>query len=171
MCTHHIAFAHACAPWTVSPENAGASRLPNGVAQAAAAGSALVTGFVYDRWGARVLLSLPPLVALVPLLAFSGQLWVVVVGILVWGAATGVQDSTVKALVAEVVAPARRASAYGVFAGVQGAFAVVGGLVAGWLYEVSLGWLVAVVALSQVAALVLLADTVHGLRRRTRTAA
>jgi MFS family permease len=132
--------------------------------------AALAVGAAYDRLGPSVLYAVPVLVALVPPLALTGSLGLVLVGVAVWGLAFGVQDSTVKALVAEVVEAPRRATAYGVFAGVQGAFAVVGGLVAGWLYEVSLGWLVTVVAASQVVALVLLVRTVRGLRPSLRGA-
>ena len=62
----------------------------------------------------------------------------------------------------------RRATAYGVFAGVQGAFAIVGGLVAGWLYDRSLAALVVVVAVSQLVALVLLVRTVRWARSAAR---
>ncbi|WP_084328323.1 MFS transporter [Intrasporangium oryzae] len=128
--------------------------------------AALVVGAVYDRVGGSVLYAVPVLVALVPALALGGSLWAVLAGVVVWGAAYGVQDSTVKALVAEVVAPPRRASAYGVFAGVQGVFAIVGGAVAGWLYGRSVPALVVVIALSQLVALVLLVRTVRDTRRR-----
>ena len=133
-------------------------------AMAVEALAALAVGAAYDRVGPAVLNVVPVLVALVPPLALTGSLAAVLVGVGVWGLAYGVQDSTVKALVAEVVEPPRRATAYGVFAGVQGAFAVVGGVVAGWLYEVSLGWLVAVVAVTQAVALLLLVRTVRGMR-------
>lgn len=116
----------------------------------------LGAGYVYDRQGARVLLALPPLVAVVPLLAFRMSVWVVVVGVAIWGAATGLQDSTAKALVADLVVKERRATAYGVFAAIQGGAAVAGGAVAGVLYERSLPALALVVAATQVIALVLL---------------
>lgn len=61
-----------------------------------------------------------------------------------------------KALVAELVPRARRATAYGVFAAIQGAMAIVGGAVAGGLYERSIPTLVAVVSASQVVAIILL---------------
>ena len=48
-----------------------------------------------------MLLVLPALVALVPALAFAPTFGVALGGVLVWGAATGIQDSTVKALVAD----------------------------------------------------------------------
>ncbi len=133
-------------------------------AMAAAAVAALVTGWLYDRWNASVLLALPVLVVAVPPLAFSGTPVPAVAGVLVWGAAVGVQDSTVKALVADLVPPPRRATAYGMFAAVQGGAAVLGGTMAGALYSRSVPALVAAVAVTQVVTLVLLVAT---LRRTT----
>lgn len=121
--------------------------------------AALVVGTAYDRTGPRVLLAVPVLVALVPALALGSALVAVLAGVVAWGCAQGVQDSTVKAVVADLVDAPRRATAYGVFAGIQGLLAIVGGVGAGWLYERSLPALVSVVALTQVVAFVLLADT------------
>ena len=131
-------------------------------AMAAEAVAALVTGEAYDRLGPRTLLALPVLVATVPALAFAGGLPAVVGGVLLWGAATGLQDSTVKALVADIVRPERRATAYGLFAAVQGAGALAGGIATGALYERSATALVTAVAASQLAALSLLAATFRG---------
>ncbi|MFN8098767.1 MAG: hypothetical protein U0Q21_10845 [Dermatophilaceae bacterium] len=135
-------------------------------AMAVEALAALGVGAAYDRHGARLLL-VPPLVALVPPLALSGRLGLALTGLVAWGVAVGVQDSTIKALVAELVDPARRASAYGVFAGIQGGFAIVGGLGIGWLYERSLPALVAVVAVAEAAALVIPAGTLRTRARRS----
>jgi MFS family permease len=125
-------------------------------AMASAAVAALITGFVYDRSGPWILLALPALVAAVPVLAFGTGLTAAVAGILLWGAATGVQDSTVKALVADLVPRHRRATAYGLFAAVQGAGALGGGAAAGALYQQSRTALVIAVAVSQIIALLLL---------------
>lgn len=130
-------------------------------AMAVEALAALLVGSAYDRVGSRVLYPVPILVALVPALALSSTLAAVLVGVVVWGFAFGVQDSTIKALVAELVDAPRRATAYGVFAGIQGALALAGGAVVGWLYEASLPTLVVVVALSQAAALALLVTTLR----------
>ena len=138
-------------------------------AMAAGAIAALATGETYDRLGPRVLLLLPMLVAAVPALAFSGSLAAVVIGVLVWGTAVGVQDSTVKALVADLVPRERRATAYGLFAGFQGAGALVGGVAAGALYEQSLAALVIVVAAVQLAALALLLQVVRNSPVQTRS--
>ncbi|WP_432180615.1 MFS transporter [Streptomyces sp. NBC_00063] len=126
--------------------------------------AALATGWVYDRVGPRVLIVLPVLSAAVPALAFTDSLAPVVLGALVWGAATGVQESTLRAVVADLVAPGRRATAYGVFAAVVGVAAFAGGALTGVLYDVSIPLLIVVVAAIQAAAVLLLAVT--GLRVR-----
>jgi MFS family permease len=130
-------------------------------AMAAAALAALVSGWLFDRYGGRVLFTVPILVAVAPALAFTNSAVVAIVGVLIWGAAVGVQDSTVKALVADLVPTARRATAYGVFAAVQGAAAIAGGTLAGALYDRSLPALIATIAAIQLIALVLLAVTLR----------
>lgn len=125
------------------------------------AGAALVTGRAYDRVGPRSLLVVPVLVALVPALAFTSGAPLAGFGVAVWGAVAGIQDSTIKALVAELVPAARLATAYGLFAAIQGALAIVGGLVVGALLDVSVPLLIGVVVASQVAAVLLLVAVMH----------
>ncbi|MBB6627898.1 MFS transporter [Nocardioides sp. KIGAM211] len=131
------------------------------LAMAVEAVAALATGFAYDRVGARVLLALPVLVALVPLLAFADTLRLVLVGLVVWGLAVGIQDSTVKALVADLVPSGRLATAYGVFAAFQGAAALAGGALGGALYDNGVTDLVVVIGVCQAASLVLLTSVVR----------
>jgi MFS family permease len=131
------------------------------VAMAVEAVAALATGWLFDRVHGRVLLAMPFLVAAVPGLAFTGSLSTVLVGVVLWGAANGIQDSTVKALVADLIPAGRRATAYGVFAAVQGSAAVAGGAMAGALYSRSLPGLIAAVAATQLVALVLLMLTLR----------
>jgi MFS family permease len=134
-------------------------------AMGAAALAALGSGWLFDRTRSGALLGLPLLVSVVPVLAFSGSPLIVIAGVLVWGVSGGVLDSTIKALVADLVPAPRLATAYGVFAAVQGAAAIGGGVMAGALYERSLPMLIVAVAASQVVALVLLIAT---LRRQQR---
>jgi predicted MFS family arabinose efflux permease len=115
----------------------------------AAAIAALANGWLYDRVGPRVLIALPLLVALVPPLTLGGTLAWALIGVACWGAASGLQDSTIKALVADMVPAARRATAYGVFAAIQGLAAMAGGALVGALYDSALSILVPLVAASQ----------------------
>ncbi|MFG3558368.1 MFS transporter [Micromonospora sp. NPDC047557] len=104
-----------------------------------------------------MLYALPTLATAVPALALSRSGVGLVAGTLLWGAAVGVQDSTVKALVADLVAAPRRATAYGVFAAVQGVAALAGGALAGALYIHSLPLRVILLGACQILAGVLLA--------------
>jgi len=130
-------------------------------AMAVEALGALATGATYDRVGARVLYPLPLLVAAVPALVFAGRLGPVLVGIALWALATGIQDSTVKALVADLVPRTVLGTAYGLFAAAQGLGALGGGALAGALYADHLGLLVAVLAALQLVSLVTLVPAVR----------
>ncbi len=136
-------------------------------AMATEAVAALVTGFAYDRWGARILYTLPALIVVVPALTLSDTLSFVLAGVLIWGAVTGVQDSTVKALVADLVPQRRLATAYGVFAAFQGVAALAGGTLAGGLYTDHRTLLIAVVAVAQVLSAILLLESRCAVATRT----
>jgi MFS family permease len=130
-------------------------------AMAAAALAALGSGWLFDHTRGRILIGLPFLVSAVPVLAFASTPLIAITGAVLWGAAGGVLDSTVKALVADLVPAAKRATAYGVFAAVQGAAAIGGGVMAGALYEQSLPILIAAVVATQIIALLLLIITLR----------
>ncbi|MFR0357411.1 MFS transporter [Streptomyces sediminimaris] len=133
-------------------------------AMAVDAVAALATGWLYDRIGPRVLVALPALTAAVVALAFTDTVAVAVAGSLVWGAAVGIQESTLRATVADLVPVGRRATAYGLFAGVVGAASLAGGALTGGLYGYSIPLLITVVIAIQVLAVVLLALTRSGWR-------
>ncbi|MBF4160834.1 MFS transporter [Nocardioides sp. CBS4Y-1] len=131
--------------------------------------AALGAGWAYDRVGAAVLLGVPVIVAGVPVLLLGAALPLTLatvgVGLASWGAATGLQDSVVKAFVADVAPSDRLGAAYGWFAAVQGTAAFVGGGVAGALLG-HRGVLVVVLVTAQVAALVVFAVAVLDPSRR-----
>ncbi|MCI1641685.1 MAG: MFS transporter [Actinomyces sp.] len=95
---------------------------------------ALVTGMLYDRIGMRTLVALPLVAAVIPWFAYGSTLAGVLVGAVLWGVVTGVQESTMRAAVAGLVPGRSRATAYGVFSVALGCGALVGGWAAGWLY-------------------------------------
>lgn len=140
------------------------------VGMLAAAVAALGSGWVYDHIGAPVLLAVPLLVAGVPALALSPALSGVLVGVVLWGGATGIQDSTVKALVADLVPSPRRGTAYGVFAVFQGAGTFAGAALAGGLYP-DAAMLSLVTVPAQAVALLLLLTVIRRQRRMSRAAA
>ncbi len=126
-------------------------------AMAVDAVAALISGWLFDRVGLRVLLVLPVLAAAVPWLGFSNNTALAVAGVLVWGAAMGVQESTMRAGVAGLAPAARRGSAYGMFTACYGLAWLAGSFLIGLLYEESIFALAATVTVVQAAALVIFA--------------
>lgn len=116
--------------------------------------SALVAGRWYDRIGVRGLVVVPIGTALIPWLGFATTTWLVVAGMLLWGAVLGVQESTLRAAVADLVPDSRRGSAYGIFTAVFGLAWLAGSAVIGLLYEQSTLWAAVFVTVMQVIALV-----------------
>ena len=106
--------------------------------------AALVSGRWYDRIGLRGLVIIPVLAAVVPWLGFSAVTALVIVGMLLWGVVLGVQESTMRAAVADLVPDARRGSAYGIFTAAYGLAWLLGSVIIGVSYERS-PWLAAVV--------------------------
>lgn len=129
-----------------------------GVAMGADALAAVVAGRFYDRVGLKVLYALPLLtLPTLPLLFLNAHpLWIWI-GAVLWGAALGVQESTVRAGVATLTPENLRGTAYGLFDTVFGAAWFVGSVMLGALYAVSPLWLVVAAVLLQLAALPLLA--------------
>jgi len=152
----HLEHAHL-APLAAIP-------LVYAVGMAAAAIAAVVVGWAYDRSASAVLFVVPLLTAFVPSLALAGSVGLVILGVALWGAATGLQDSTIKAVVADLIPSAQRGSAYGWFAVFQGIAAFAGATVAGALYT-NVPVLAVLVIVAQLAAVVMLVVV----RRRMRT--
>jgi predicted MFS family arabinose efflux permease len=127
------------------------------VAMAVSGLGSLVLGRLFDRVGIGILIPLTAMTALYAPLAFlGGNTILALLGACLWGLGMGVHESIIPAAVAPMVAPDRRASAYGLFTGVYGIAWFAGSVAVGALFSVSLGAIVAFCLVAQVAALPLL---------------
>ncbi len=113
----------------------------------------LVAGRLFDRLGIVVLIPLTLVSALFAPLVFLGGLWAALLGVALWGLGMGVHESIVPAVVAQMVAPQRRASAYGLFTAGYGIFWFLGSAAIGLLYSLSLPLTIAFCLLAEGAAL------------------
>lgn len=91
--------------------------------------AALASGEIYDRIGLRGLVVLPVLAAAVAFLSFSPSAVLVWVGAVVWGAAMGVHESTMRAAVADMVPAASRGAGFGTFTAAYGLAWLAGGTI------------------------------------------
>ncbi len=122
------------------------------VAMGVSGTGSLVFGRLYDRFGFSVLIVLTLIAALFAPLVFLGGFWAALIGMAIWGLGMGVHESIIPAAVAPMVAPERRASAYGLFTAGYGIFWFLGSAVIGFLYGVSLPALIAFSVIAQLAA-------------------
>lgn len=106
--------------------------------------SGLLVGRIYDRRGPLVLLAVP-VAAGVSAIAFGNTALLIWVGVAIWGVVNGVLDSTVKAVVTELVPSTSRAVAFGWLAFVRGCSLLIAGTVLGAAYTAGIGVAVGVV--------------------------
>ena len=88
---------------------------------------------------------------------FTNSSILVWIGAILWGAILGIQESTLRAAVADLAQTASRATAYGVFNAVYGFALLVGGSTLGFLYERSVLEVGVFVAATEVITFVLFA--------------
>ncbi|WP_315863119.1 MFS transporter [Thermosynechococcus sp.] len=116
--------------------------------------AALLFGHLLDRMGILALILAVALsVGFAPLVFLSSA---VIWGMVLWGIGMGAQESIMRAIVANLVPPERRGSAYGLVSMGYGLAWFLGSLLMGLLYERSLGLLVLVSLVLQLLGLALL---------------
>jgi MFS family permease len=104
--------------------------------------AALLVGKTYDRIGLMSLLAVPLLTLPIPFLTFSHSYSLVLIGIALWGAVVGVQETIMRAAIADLTPVERRGFAYGVFNTAYGAGWFLGSALMGLLYELSINYLI-----------------------------
>jgi len=126
--------------------------------------SGLIMGRVYDRLGPWTLLAVP-VAAAASVIAFTDDVVLVWVGVAIWGVVNGVLDSTVKAVVAELVPPGSRPPAFGWLAFVRGAGLLIAGGILGFAYDVSMAAVITTVLVANAIGLVVLVIALRRLRK------
>lgn len=114
--------------------------------------SALVFGRLFDRRGIPVLAVVSLFSAFFAPLVFLGGFKSALLGMVLWGAGMGAQESIMRAAVAGMVPSDRRGTAYGLFNTGYGLFWFVGSALMGFLYDRSVLSLVLFSAALQIAA-------------------
>lgn len=104
--------------------------------------AALLVGKTYDRIGLMSLLAVPSLILPIPFLAFSSSYSLVLMGIILWGVVMGIQETIMRAAIADLTPIERRGFAYGIFNTVYGAGWLLGGALMGPLYQLSINYLI-----------------------------
>jgi len=103
---------------------------------------ALWAGRLFDRTGMKALAVIPLLSLPIAPLVFSRGFGLALAGVVLWGAVMGVQETIMRAAIADLAPAERRGFAYGVFNTAYGLAWFAGSAVMGLLYSVSWWYLV-----------------------------
>src|SRR6266403_2777492 len=85
------------------------------VAMGAGALTNLVFGRLFDRFGFPIAATAFFCGAFFAPLVFLGQFWLILTGMVLWGIGMGAQNSLLKAMLADVIAPSKRSTGFGLF--------------------------------------------------------
>ena len=107
-------------------------------AMAVDAVAAYVFGVLFDRYGVRVLTISALVASAFAPFAFGSSVVSVCIGVALWGAGLGAQESVLRAAVATMAPPDRRGAAYGFFNMVYGGAWFAGSALLGVMYDHSI---------------------------------
>ena len=123
-------------------------------AMAVDAFAALLFGWLFDKWGIKVLMLSTLASAPFAILIFSvTSRWELFLGVALWGVGMGAQESILKAAVTQIVPKEIRSSGFGIFQTAFGACWFLGSWLMGILYDTSPAWMVAFSVVMQIAAI------------------
>lgn len=117
---------------------------------------ALIIGRLYDRLGFKILIFTPLLGLSLPFLVFSHSYLTALFGMILWGASMGIQETILRAAIADLTVLSRRGLGYGIFNTSYGLALLAGGSLMGLLYEFSILYLWVFIVLAQVSSFPLL---------------
>jgi len=127
--------------------------------------AALLFGWMYDKYGMRVLMLSNLLAAgFVALIFMTHSVTGIVLGVILWGIGMGAQESILKSAVATLVPKQNRSMGFGLFETLFGVFWFIGSWVLGILYDYSIVVMVVVSVATQLLSIPLLA-TISGKKR------
>lgn len=103
--------------------------------------AALILGRVFDKHGMIALIISTVFSAAFAPLVFMGNFYTAILGMFCWGIGMAAQESVMRAVLATILPVEKRATGFGIFNAVFGLFWFLGSFLMGWLYDVSIPWL------------------------------
>jgi len=135
-----------------------------GIAMAVDGAAALAIGIFYDKLkeksgrqggGLLALIIMPILSIPIPFLAFTHNMWLALLSAVLWGIVMGAHETIMRSAIADITPVKKRGTGYGIFSFSYGLAMLLGGWLAGMLYEVSIPVLCFVFAGLQVISIII----------------
>jgi MFS family permease len=116
---------------------------------------ALLIGKIYDKVGMKALALIPLLTIFIPFLGFSSSFTFAILSAIFLGLVLGIHETIMRAAVADLTSIEHKGFAYGIFNTVYGLALFLGSLAIGFLYEISLAYLIFFVVLIEIISMIL----------------
>ena len=94
-----------------------------------------IAGRLYDTKGIILLLPIPLIGIVLPFLGFGMSRELIFLSAILFGISMGIQETVLRAAIADRIHISKRGTAYGIFNTVYGAGFFIGGILIGWMYE------------------------------------
>tara|TARA_R110002049_G_scaffold249558_1_gene423932 strand:- start:5960 stop:7120 length:1161 start_codon:yes stop_codon:yes gene_type:complete len=104
--------------------------------------AALLLGRLFDKHGIKVLIGSTLLSLFFAPLVFMGNFYTAIIGMACWGIGMAAQESVVRAVLSSILPSSKKATGFGVFNATFGLFWFLGSFIMGWLYDLSVIWLI-----------------------------
>lgn len=104
--------------------------------------AALLLGWWFDKQGIKVLIASTLVSLLFVPLVFMGNFYTALAGMVCWGIGMAAQESIVRSVLSAILPSGKKATGFGLFNAAIGLFWFLGSFLMGWLYEVSVVWLI-----------------------------
>jgi len=94
-----------------------------------------IAGRLYDTKGIILLLPIPLIGIILPFLGFGMGRELIFLSAILFGISMGIQETVLRAAIADRIHISKRGTAYGIFNTIYGAGFFIGGILVGWMYE------------------------------------
>ncbi len=112
------------------------------VAMGSDAIAALLLGRYFDKFGIKPLIISTIIALWFAPLVFMGNSITALIGMILWGIGMGAQESIVRAVLTTILPSGKFATGFGLFYAVFGVAWFLGSALMGWLYDISVSWVV-----------------------------
>ncbi len=122
--------------------------------------SSIILGKLFDKFGIKVILFSILLTSFSsPLLFLFNEKMIIFLAIILWGIGIGSQESIMRAYISNIIKKEERATAFGIFNSIYGFSWFIGSLMIGYLYSLSLTYMVILSFSFQIFGLLILLKT------------
>ncbi len=131
------------------------------ISMASDALAAIFAGSLYDKKGLRSLILIPPFTAVIPFFVFSKKDTLLLLGTIIWGIVLGIHETIIRASIADITYGNKRGLSYGIFNTVYGSAFFLGSSAIGYLYDLSISYVICFTLLSELLSLIFLFKIFH----------